>query len=72
MSNERIPQQKQPTSYNQYLLENTTFYDDAVLIFDTLSGCARIILDKLHHSWTGRLLTQDGIQSPGRYHGNTP
>ena len=47
MSIERIPQQMQPTSYNQYLLENTTFYDDAVLIFDTLSGCARIILDKL-------------------------
>lgn len=62
MSIERIPQQMQPTSYNQYLLENTTFYDDAVLIFDTLSGCARIILDKLNPSWTGRLLTQDEIR----------
>ncbi|MDO4203984.1 MAG: ATP-binding protein [Selenomonadaceae bacterium] len=63
MSNERINHPARLASYNQTLLENTTFYDDVVWMFDTLSGCAKIILDKLQPEMTGTTINQEDIHN---------
>ena len=50
------------SSYNQPLLENTTFYDDAVWILDAANGYAKIIHDKLTPSRLGSVMTPADIR----------